>query len=235
MRASVRLEPPTLVPDATARPTARAVRDRRIAVSAITSAHTADGERTVRIVGLSAKTALLLSPEPLGAAGQTIDLDVPIVGGRDLVVMAGIAGGERTREGCVTHVEFVVVDAEVRRLLNDLLALLLAGERGEDARCPRVVYDTLVSYGPLGARRAHLQEVSLTGLQMRVGERMAHDAVVDVTLPPLRAGDAIELRGRVTGQRLSAEGGYITTIDFEPLDGARRRAVGELLADLMCR
>jgi hypothetical protein len=212
-----------------------AARDVRIAVSAITNARTLDGDCTVRIVGLSAKTALLLSPAPLGIAGQTIDLWVPVVGGHDLEVMAGIAHDERTRDGVVTQIEFIVVEPDVRRQLNELLALLLAGDPDEDAARPRVVYDTLVTYGPTRTQRAFLQEISLTGLTMRVGERIRHDTVVDVTLPPFRMGEPIELRGRVTGQRLSAEGGYITTLDFEPLAPLQRWSLGTLIADLMCR
>jgi hypothetical protein len=210
-------------------------RDRRIEVSAITRARTGDGERAVRIVGLSARTALLYAPEPIGWPGQTIDIDVPVLGGHDLSVMAGIARSERCRDGQAITVEFMIVDAEVRQKLNELLALLLAGEPDADGRQPRVVYDCLVAYGPTGAGRAHLQEISLAGLAMRAHERMPHDLVVDVTVPTLRGGAPIALTGRVTGQRLSAEGGYITTLDFEPLDGTRRQGLGTLVADLMCR
>ena len=161
----------------------------RLEVSAITRARTPDGERTVRIVGLSARTALLVAPEPLGWAGQCIDLDVPTVGGRDLSVMAGIARSEQCKEGHVITVEFVVIDADVRRQLNELLALLLAGEPDADARQPRVVYDVVVAYGPTGARQAHLQEISLSGFSMRIAERIAHDVILDVAVPALR-GDA---------------------------------------------
>ncbi|MCU1278829.1 MAG: hypothetical protein JWM53_2375 [bacterium] len=201
----------------------------------MTRTRTPHGERVVRIVGISAHTALMVSAEPLGWVGQCIELDVPIVGGRDLPVLGGIVETERVRDGHVTTVEFVVVDPAVRARLNELLALLLAHEPDADARQPRVVYDVAVTYGPTGQRRAHLHEVSLTGLSMRLAERMAHDFVVDVTLPTLRSGVTIELRGRVTGQRLSAEGGYVTALDFEPLDGSRRHALGVLIADLMCR
>ena len=211
------------------------LRDRRIEVSAITRARTDDGERAVRIVGLSARTALLYAPEPLGWPSQCIDLDVPVLGGRDLSVMAGIARSERCRDGYAITVEFVIADSDVRQKLNELLALLLAGEPDADGRQPRVVYDVVVAYGPTGAGRAHLQEVSLAGLSMRVAERMPHDLTVDVTVPTLRGGAPIALTGRVAGQRLSAEGGYITAVDFEPLDGSRRRALGALVADLMCR
>lgn len=211
------------------------LRDRRVEVSAITRARTAEGERTVRIVGLSSRSALLVSAEALGWPGQCIDVDVPMVGGRDLTVMAGIASSEPGRDGHVTSVELVVVDGDVRRQLNELLALLLAGEPDSDTRQPRVVYDVVVAYGPAGARRGHLQEISLAGLSMRVGERIAHDVVVDVAVPTLRGGASLVLRGRVGGQRLSAEGGYITAVDFEPLDRARRHELGALVADLMCR
>ena len=210
------------------------LRDRRIGVSAITRARTADGERTVRIVGLSARTALLIAAESLGFTGQCLDLDVPVVGGRDLSVMGGIARAERCKDGWAVTVEFVVVEGDVRRQLNELLALLLAGDLDDAAQKERVVYDAPVAYGPTATQRAHLQEISLSGLSMRVHERMPHELVVDVTVPTLR-GESMALRGRVTGQRLSAEGGYITAVDFEPLDGTRRHALGTLVADLMCR
>lgn len=232
MRSTEKL--PALV---TAPPRARPAhaRDRRIEVSAITRARTELSERAVRIVGLSARTALLYAPEPLGWPGQCIELDVPVVGGRDLSVMAGIERSERCRDGHATVVEFVIPDADVRRQLNALLALLLAGEPDADERQPRVVYDVVVGYGPTNTGRAFLHEISLAGLAMRVGERMVHGLAVEVSVPTLRGGAPIAVVGRVTGQRLSAEGGYVTTLDFEPLDGARRRALGALVADLMCR
>ena len=211
------------------------LRDRRVAVSAITRARTPDGERAVRIVGLSARTALLYAPESVGWPGQCIEVDVPVIGGCDLTVIAGIARAERCRDGWAVTVEFVIVDAEARRQLNELLALLLAGEPADDGQKPRVVYDAVVAYGPAGAGRAHLQEISIAGLAMRVMERLPHDLLVDVAVPTMRGGAPIGLVGRVTGQRLSAEGGYVTTLDFEPLDGARRQALGALVADLMCR
>ena len=216
-------------------PTPRPPReDRRVEVSAITRARTPHGERTVRIAGLSSRTALLLSAEPLGWAGQCIDVDVPVVGGRDLSVMAGVARSERYREGHATTIEFLVIDAEVRKKLNELLALLLTDAPRAGETPPSCVYDVLVAYGPTSQLRAHLQEISLGGLSMRADERLPHDTVVDVAVPTLR-GRLLGLSGRVTGQRLSAEGGYITTLRFEPLDGTRRTALGELVADLMCR
>jgi hypothetical protein len=233
MRAEAQLQPTPAV-DADEPIARKKRRDLRVEVAAISRVRTPHGERAVRIVGLSARTALVVSSEPLGWPGQCLELDVPVVGGRDLGVLAGIARAERVREAHVTTVEFVVVDGEVRRQLNELLGLLLAHEPGTDARQPSVVYDVVVAYGPKGQRAAHLQEISLTGLSMRVHERLAHDFVVDVKLPSLR-GEIIDVRGRVTGQRLSAEGGYITTLVFEPLDGTRRHELGELVADLMCR
>src|SRR5947209_5523865 len=68
----------------------------------------------------------------------------------------------------------------------------------------RVVYDVVVAYGPLGARQAHLQEIALSGLSLRTAERIAHDTVLDVAVPAMRGDGTIALRGRVTGQRLSA-------------------------------
>jgi hypothetical protein len=232
MRASA---PTTIALDDIGSPAAAAqLRDRRIGVSAITRARTPHGERTVRIVGLSSRTALLVAAEPLGWVGQCVDLDVPIVGGRDLSVMAGIERAERCRDGWTVTVEFVVIEGDTRRQLNELLALLLAGDLDDAGEKASVVYDAVVGYGPAASRRAHLQELSLAGLAMRVPERMPHELVVDVAVPTLR-GTVLALRGRVTGQRLSAEGGYITTVDFEPLDGAQRHALGALVADLMCR
>jgi len=98
--------------------------DPRIAVSAITRARTVDGERMVRIAGVSARTALLVAREPLGWVGQCVELDVPIVGGRDLSVTAGIVQSERCRDGWGVTVEFMIVDGDARRQLDELLELL---------------------------------------------------------------------------------------------------------------
>jgi hypothetical protein len=159
---------------------------------------------------------------------------VPVLGGRDLSVLGGIARSERCPEGHATTLEFVVADVEVRRQLGDLLALLLAGDPEGHGPTPRLVYDVTVSYGST-ARRGHLQEISLTGLSVRVHERMAHDFVIELLVPTLRGDASVALSGRVTGQRLSAEGGYITAVELDALDRAGRAALGVLISDLMCR
>lgn len=215
-------------------PTA-AGRDRRVKVCANTRALTGDGERAVRLVGLSARTALLFAPEPVGAVGKCIDLFLPVIGGREIRLTAGIDSVERVLEGQAVTVTFIIADPELRRELHALLALLLAGDDGNGKKQPSQLYDVAVTYGPKGNLRGQLEEISPGGLSMRVAERLAHDLRVDVTVPPLRDGEPLELRGRVTGQRLSREGGYHTALVFDSVDHRTRVALSALLADLMCR
>lgn len=210
-------------------------RDRRIKVSAITRVETADGERAVRVVGLSARSVLLYAPDAVGEVGQCVELYLPILGGRELRVMAGIVSGERVKEGYVVTAELMVADVESRRQLAELLALLLPGAEEDDGGPVAVVYDVAVPYGPTGQTRGRLQELSVAGLSMRVEERIAFETVLPVTIPPWSEGAALELRARVVGQQLSPEGGYSTKLVFEGLDGDQRRALGALIAELMCR
>lgn len=216
-------------------PTA-AARERRVKVCAHTRVTTADGDRVVRLVALSAASALAFVPEPIGAAGQCVDLFLPVVGGREIQLTAGIDTADRVLEGWTVTLRFIVADPQTRAELNALLALLLAGsESAAGGKQPGQLYDVGVTYGPTGSLRGHLAEISPSVLSMRVAERIAHDMRVDVTVPALSAGAALQLSGRVAGQRLSREGGYHTEVRFDELDHAMRNRLSALLADLMCR
>jgi PilZ domain-containing protein len=210
-------------------------RDRRVKVCATTRVTTDMGDRIVRLVGLSANTALLFVPEPVGAVGHCVDLFLPVIGGREIQLTTGIDSVERVLEGYAVTLRFIVAEPATRRELHSLLSLLLAGEETRSHQQPGMFYDVLVCYGPTGSQRANLEEISPTGLSMRVAERFVHELRVDVLVPALRNGPALQLRGRVTGQRLSREGGYHTAVSFDALDHKSRGALSALLADLMCR
>lgn len=212
-----------------------AVRDPRLGIAALSRVVGCDGEQLVRLVGLSAKTVQLITPRTLGYAGQCVDLFLPVVGGRELLVSAGIAAVDRHGDDERVTLELIIADSTVRRELNELLALLLAGDRDQARLQPRVVYDVAVEVRTPLPGRAHLEEITLSGLSMRSAERLAYGAAVSVTVPSFRSGPDLRLSGRVDGQQLSPESGYRTAVSFDPLDRERWKALGALIADLMCR
>jgi hypothetical protein len=210
-------------------------RNERLAVSAISRVVTAAHTRTVRIVGVSATTALVLSPRLLGHVGQCIDLFLPVLGNRELRLTAGIASVERAGRGHAVVLHFMIAELAIRQQLNELVALLLAGESNSARHQPRVIYDVPVRYGPRAERIGHLEDLSPADLAMRVHERLPNTAPIRVTIPAFNGNADLALAGRVVGQRLAPEGGYHTSVVFESLDDTRRRSLSALIADLMCR
>lgn len=209
--------------------------DHRIRVTTPTRVRTADGERAVTVVALSARSALMVANEPLGDVGRTIDLVLPGIGGSELEITAGIERVDRVREGAAVVVQFMIADPPLRRALTDLLALLLAGNGGGSRRHPRVVYDVRVRIGSEAEQRGRLEEISLSGASIRVGKVLAKDDPIILRVPLMREGETLRVVGRVVSQRPSSDGGHHTGVAFDELDERTRLELGKLLADIMCR
>jgi hypothetical protein len=208
--------------------------DHRIKVLITTRVRTELGERAVKLVAISAKTALVFAPESIGIVGHCVDLFLPAVG-HDIEVLSGIERVDQVVEGYAATIRFIVADTEVRNSLNELLALLLAGDGGGSRKHPRILYDTPVTLGEGKLGRGRLEEISLSGMSVRVRDRLHNDTVLSVTVPQIRQRPPLVLVGRVVNQRLSAEGGYHTGIAFDTLGIDDRIALSALLADLMSR
>jgi hypothetical protein len=209
--------------------------DHRIRVTTPTRVRTADGERPVTVVALSARSALMLADAPLGAIGRTIDLLLPGLDGAELEITAGIERIEQVREGAAVAVQFMIADPPLRRALTDLLALLLAGDGGGTRRHPRVIYDVRVRIGSEAEQIGLLEEISLSGASLRVGKPLEKDEPLILRVPLIRSGLPVRIVGRVVAQRPAADGGYHTGVAFDDLDERTRGELGTLLADLMCR
>jgi hypothetical protein len=210
--------------------------DHKIRVTTPTRVRTAEGDRPVTVVALSARSALMLAAEPVGAVGRTLDLLLPGLDGAELEITAGIERIEPVREGSAIAVQFMIADPPLRRALGDLLALLLAGDGGV-RRHPRIIYDVRVRVrvGSEDERIGLLEEISLSGASVRVGSRLGPGDPLLLRVPVLRGGTSLRLVGRVVGQRPAAAGGHHTGVAFDALDERTRRELGVLLADLMCR
>jgi PilZ domain len=214
--------------------------DHRIRVSTKTHVQTDEGKHDVTVVALSARSALLFCGREIGVAGGVVDLILPSLAGRDLRVTAGIEKSERIKEGAAVTVHFIVADQELRKALNELLALLLAGTGGGSRKHPRVIYDVRVrvdggtAEAPI-SDRARLEEISLSGGCIVTKALLGPSAPIVVHVPLLNGGSALRLGARVVEQKPEPDGGFRTGIAFDTLEGEPRLALGRLLADLMCR
>ncbi|HXU69796.1 MAG TPA: PilZ domain-containing protein [Polyangia bacterium] len=213
----------------------RAGGDHRIRVTTPTRVRTAAGDRDVTVVALSARSALVLAPEPLGEIGRTIDLLLPGIGGAELEITAGIARTDRVHEGAAVVVQFMIAEPSLRRALSDLLALLLAGDGGGTRKHPRVIYDVRVRIGSEAEHIGRLEEISLSGASVRAPMKLLHDEPLIMRVPLVRSGSFLRLVGRVVSQRKALDGGLHTGVSFDALDERMRIELGTLLADLMCR
>jgi len=212
-----------------------ALADHRIRVTTPTRVRTADGERPVTVVALSARSALLLAEQPLGEVGRTIDLLLPGIGGDELEITAGIDKVDLVREGAAVAVQFMIAEPALRRALGDLLALLLAGNGGGTRRHPRIIYDVRVRLGGDAERIGRLEEISLSGASVRVGTQLAAGDPLILRVPLMRGGTFLRLVGRVVSQRPAVDGGHHTGVAFDDLNERTRHELSTLLADLMCR
>ena len=210
-------------------------RNERISVSAISRVMTRTHTRVVRIVGLSATTALVVSPEGLGHVGDVVELFLPVVGNRELRVTAGVVSADEVKQGQAVLLHLMIAEASLRRQLNELIALLLAGDGDAARKQPSVIYDVQVRYGARAERVGHLEALSPSDLSLRVVERIPNGAPLRLSIPGLDGGAVVVVEGQVTGQSLSREGGYHTAIALVGLTDERRRALSALIADLMCR
>jgi hypothetical protein len=208
--------------------------DRRIRVSTTTRALIRDEEREVVVVGVSPRSALFVTTEEAGLTGSTLTLYLPGVD-REIELLAGIERVEKVADGFAVVVAFILVEQTIRRALNDLMALLLAGTGGGARVHPRIVYDAVVKYGPALSRVGRLQEVSSSGACVRIADRLPPDATMQLSIPEFSTNEHIEIAARVVNQRISHEGGYLTGVEFIGVSGLLRARLARLLADLLCR
>lgn len=209
--------------------------DHRIRVRTPTRVLTDAGARDVTVEALSARGALLFAPAPIGHVGRVVDLALPSLNGRELLITAGIERVDPVKGGEAVAVQFMIADVELRRGLNELLALLLDGTGGGTRRHPRVIYDVRVRLGPDGERIGRLEEISLSGASLRIGGQLPAGTPLVFRVPLVSGATWLKLVGRVVQQRLALDGGYHTGVAFDALDDATRVALSRLLADLMCR
>jgi hypothetical protein len=213
----------------------RATNDHRIRVSTPTRVRTADGERPVTVMALSARSALMLAEGPIGEIGRTVDLVLPGMSGAELEITAGIARIDHVKEGAAVVVQFMIADPSLRRALSDLLALLLAGDGGGTRRHPRIIYDVRVRLGSDSEQVGRLEELSLSGASIRVAMTLQKDDPVILRVPLMRSGTTLRILGRVVDQRPALDGGLHTGVSFDALDERTRTDLSRLLADLMSR
>lgn len=206
---------------------------RRIRVQTQTKVVTARGDHPVLMVAVGAQTALLLAGGPLARQGETLDLHLPGLSG-DVVVTAGVERLDPVAEGMVITVHFIVVEQAVRKQLEELLALLLSGDGGGERRHPRIKHDLPIAYGEMSQHAAQLEEISLAGIGMRAGERLAVGSQVKITIPDARGGVRIAVRGQVVNERqIDGKNEYCIGVAFVKIDEKTRVALGELLAELV--
>jgi hypothetical protein len=210
------------------------VDDRRIRVTTATRAFIRDAERTVTVVGLSARTALFVTDTDAGLTGSTVTLFLPTVNG-ELEVMAGIEQVEAVPAGFAVSVVFIVIDHPTRTALNDLVTLLLAGDGGGTRANPRVIYDVAIFYGPTLSLYGRLEDLSVRGASLRIRERLTPDVRIQFAVPDYSTDAKLVLNARVVQQRLSKEGGYHTGVELVDVDATVRAQLARLLADLLSR
>jgi hypothetical protein len=208
---------------------------RRIKVTTESRVRVHTAEIPVTIVGLSARDALVVSPQPLGVPGDIIDIYLPAVGRREIELTAGVGATEEISKDFAVVVEFMIAEPKLRVALNDHLRLILAGEGGGTRRHARVLYDVPVRYGASAERAGRLEEISFGGLALYVNEALSPGANLRVVVPDHKTNANLSFEGKVVDQRAAKEGGFLTGVELAPLSATMRGALARLLADLLCR
>jgi hypothetical protein len=207
---------------------------RHIKVAAETRLIKAGREQVVVLVALSPSSALVQAREPIGEAGDVLELFVPVIGGKELRLTAGVDRAERADDGFVAEVEFMFDDAAERRALDDLVALLLGGTGGGRREHPRVTYGVPVRYGERD-REAELVDVSVSGAQFRAREALAMGALTTLAIPNAGGRGQLTLRCQVRNVRPADAGRFAIGVQFLELTDEQRADIASLLRTLLSR
>lgn len=208
--------------------------DRRIRVSTTARATIRDEPRDVLVVGISARNALFVTDREAGLTGSTLTLALPMVTG-DIEVLAGIERIDRVPKGFAVSVAFIVTEHSTRQALNELMALLLGGDGGGARVHPRVIYDVAVKHGPTLSLPGRLEELSLRGASVRIGQRLSPGTTFRMAVPDFGTEPPLVLDANVVNQRVSKEGGFHTGVEFVGVTSSMSTRLARLLADLLCR
>jgi c-di-GMP-binding flagellar brake protein YcgR len=179
----------------------------RIHVSTKIEITTPDGRLEAELKDLSKGGARFLVSTPVGKVGESLEIFLPSLDGRDIIVTAQVIRHEHTNKGHMFAVRFDEIAPTQQQALLDLIEVLLstsssAGGRRAHARVARRIE---IRFGQLDDLRAILEDISSGGLLMTVAEPLVLYEEVDITVPDMSGGELIILHARVVNQRAVSE------------------------------
>jgi c-di-GMP-binding flagellar brake protein YcgR len=202
----------------------------RVHVSTQIEVNGPDGKVEAELKDLSKGGARFFSPVSVGVIGETVELFLPGLDGRDIAVMAQIIRNELCDNGRMVAVRFDAVEPTMARALSELIELLLSTTGGGKRKHPRVARRIEIRFGALGELHGILEDISEGGLLMTIAEPLSLFEDVDVIVPDLSGGELLTLRGRVTHQRRVAKlDGYQVGLEFQELRPEARACVDAIL------
>jgi c-di-GMP-binding flagellar brake protein YcgR len=196
----------------------------RVAVLADIEVSGTGGVRRARLLDLSRAGARFHTAVSVGKTGDSVELFLPNVkSGAEMGIVAEIVRTERTDDGDIVSVRFVVVEPGRQEALRDLLSTVLLLEGDDRRRYPRISRR-------LELRTEHeslkgvLADISQGGLAMTTGADLAVNDEITVVIPDDGGEDLLAVRARVvnrSGDRIGLE--------FLPMTPERRALLAALV------
>ncbi len=190
-------------------------------------------ERQVLLVALSSESALLIVDEPLAEIGETLELYLPTLAGKEIPLLGSVDRIERIYEGIVMTVQFMVGEASVRRDVDALLTLLLGGDGGGLREHPRVSYGMPITLGE-PPFKGELLDLSMGGLSLVTDGPVAVGERLRVRIPHPSGHRHLVLLGLTVSRKPDPKGARVG-VRFDPLPDDVRAELSAALSELLRR
>ena len=191
---------------------------------------------TVELRDLSQGGACVHSAEEIGDAGDALVLLLP---GMDCVaqVNAVLVRSTDTGDGFLSGMRFTETRPEQISAVDHLLGALLAQTGGGRRESPRVSRRIAVPCATTEDLVAMLENISIGGLALRLGEPLELGEDIVVIIPDDEGEDLLTLNCTVANQRNiddeDDESGFLVGLSFDKLSKHRRALLDALLLSLL--
>ena len=197
------------------------------------------GERCAAVLkDLSKGGARFVVGRSVGRDGEAIELFLPSLSGREIVVSGQITRATPGSEGDTVACRFDAVAEDMRQPLLDLIEVLLSTSGTHVRRTSRVARRMDIGFANLHELRGILEDIAVGIVSMTVSAPLVLYEELDITVPDTNGDQMLILHGRVVNQRAlpalepDAETLYRVGLEMGALRPETRRCLESLMASV---